>query len=438
MERVTRRAWLATAAAPLAIAQQARPNILFIISDDHHFQCLGAAGNPHIHTPNLDRLSSRGVLFTNGIISTPQCAPSRGILLSGLESYQNGIESNGRLSFREGEGPTIVEQMRRAGYDTALIGKWHIRPAPEDCGFRSAPLWLPAGASPYHDPSLCRGLKAATEKTPGHITDLFTDAAIDYVRGARQPFLLWLAYNAPHTPWYADDRFHKPFTGRAASLAPPSHPKNAAKFDWETYYAVIAHLDEAVGRLVAGVEKAGLWDNTLIVFLGDNGFLCGAKNLQGKVEPWDPSIRVPYFASGGLVKARGKLDAPVASVDLPATFLDYAGVAPAYPLAGQSLRGELSSGQSAREAAFSVWNDGRPEALAVRRRVEPYRLARSRTHKYVLWESRKQALFDLRADPAEDNNLAADRAHVADLHKMRELLAARMRITSDPALAWLG
>lgn len=147
----TRRQWLASAAVPLLAAQKQRPNILFLISDDHHFQCLGAAGNPHIQTPNLDRLASRGVHFTNGIISTPQCAPSRGILLSGLESYQTGLESNGRLEFRAGIGPTAVEQMRRSGYETTLVGKWHIPATPETCGFSRAPLWKQPAAGPYID-----------------------------------------------------------------------------------------------------------------------------------------------------------------------------------------------------------------------------------------------------------------------------------------------
>lgn len=285
---------------------------------------------------------------------------------------------------------------------------------------------------------LRRGLGGKDEKTPGHITDLFTGAAIDCIRTAKEPFLLWLAYTAPHTPWSVDARYRQPYQGRGAQLAPPAHPNGGGKFDWETYYAVIAHLDEAIGRLIGAVENAGLWDNTLIVFLGDNGYLCGTKGLQGKVEAWDESIRVPYFASGGLVRGRGKVDAPVASVDLPATFLDYAGIKPAYTLAGRSLRPELEKGQSRREAAFSAWNDGRPEALLVPRPVEPYRVARTRTHKYIVWESKRQALFDLRADPGEERNLAGASGSAKILRNMRERLDARMRATSDPARAWLA
>jgi len=332
----------------------------------------------------------------------------------------------------------VVEQMRRAGYQTTLVGKWHIQPPPGTCGFDSAPLWLPPASSPYRDPMLRRGFEGQAQKTPGHITDLFTDAAIDHLKSAKQPFLLWLAYNAPHTPWYAEPKYKQPYEGRGDQLAPPGHPKGGAKFDWETYYAVITHLDEAIGRLIGAVEKAGLWENTLIVFLGDNGYLCGTKGLQGKVYPWEESIRVPYFASGGVVRARGKLDAPVASIDLPATFLDYAGVRPAYALAGRSLRPELEQGRSKREAAFAAWNDPRPEALVIRRAVEPYRVVRTRTDKYILWESKKQALFDLRTDPGEENNLIEDARQAKVLARMGQLLAERMKDTADPARAWLA
>ena len=431
----TRRQFLSAAAAPILPAAAARPNILFLYSDDHHWQCLGAAGNPNIHTPNIDALAARGVHFTNGLISTSQCCPSRGIMLSGLETYQSGLLSNGQTGFREGHGPTIVEQIRRSGYDTVLVGKWHIKQEPAQCGFAKAPLWLRGGSSIYQNPELRRGLEGKDETVQGHITDLWADTAIDYLSQAKQPFLLWLAWNAPHSPWYAAEKYRRRYEGKEpASLAPPTHPKSAKGYDWITYYSVITHLDEAVGRVIAALEKAGLWDNTLIVFLGDNGFMCGAKGLGGKVVPWDPSVRVPYLASGGLVKARGKLDAPVASVDLPATFLDYAGVKPAYPLSGQSLRQELTTGKSKREACFATWADGRPNALATGKPVEPFRLVRTRTHKYIKWESGKEALFDLRSDPEEENNLASDAAKAAPLKK---LLAKRMKDTADPAAKWL-
>lgn len=184
---LTRRQLLAGAGGSgLAAAAESRPNIVFILSDDHHYQCFGAAGNPHIQTPHLDCFASRGVRFANTVTSTPQCAPSRGVLLSGLETYQNGLRSKGAIQFRKDVGPTVVEQLRRSGYDTTLVGKWHIRDRISECGFARAPLWLPGGSSKYLDPVLRRG-EAPPKTEPGHITDLFTDAAIEVVSSARQP-----------------------------------------------------------------------------------------------------------------------------------------------------------------------------------------------------------------------------------------------------------
>ncbi len=436
---ITRRQLLAAAAAAPLLEAAQRPNIVFLYSDDHHYQCLGAAGNPHIRTPNLDRLAGRGVYFTNGIISTAQCCPSRGIFLSGQETFQSGLLSNGATRFREGQGPTVVEQLRRGGYETALVGKWHVTPTPAECGFTHAPLWLRGGASEYRNPRLRRGLDGTDEVVDGHITDLLSDAAIGYLKGARRPFLLWLAYNAPHTPWYADGKYRSHYEGKdPRAIAPPGHPPGGRDFDWITYYSVITHLDEGVGRVVGALDQAGLWKNTVVFFIGDNGFMCGTKGLSGKVVPWEESIRVPFLAAGGAVKRGVRSDAAVASVDVPATWMELAGVEPVYRLTGRSLRDCLRKGKGNPEVAFSTWVDGRPEALAVRQRVEPYRLARGKRYKYVLWESRKQALYDWQADPGEESNLIDNPHQDAVVKELRSKLMARMEETNDPARSWIS
>ena len=131
--------------AGMAQSGARKPNIVFIFSDDHHYQCLGAAGNPHIQTPNLDKLAARGVHFTHAMISTPQCCPSRGVMLSGLETYQSGLQSNGYTAFKPGYPPTVIEQLRRSGYDTNLVGKVHIMNMPQDLCCANAPPWLRRG-----------------------------------------------------------------------------------------------------------------------------------------------------------------------------------------------------------------------------------------------------------------------------------------------------
>lgn len=428
------------ASLPLLEAAGRKPNILFLFSDDHHFQALGAAGNPHIRTPHLDALAQIGVHFTNGIISTSQCCPSRGVMLSGLETYQSGLRSNGATGFAPGAvKKTVVGQMRDAGYDTIHIGKWHVTPQPGPCGFARSPLWLRGGGSVYRDPMLRRGQDGKDEKAPGHITDLFTDAAIQEVKQARQPYFLWLAYNAPHTPWYADEKYHAPYAGTPnEKLAPPLHPPGGKPFNWRTYYAVITHLDEAIGRLVNAVKESGQWDNTVIFFIGDNGYMSGTRNWSGKVLHWDESVRVPYFVSGGLVKKAAIVADPVSSVDATATWLDIAGVKPVQPLAGRSYLSYLKSGKGSIREAYSVWDDGRPEGLAVNVSVEPYRLVRTDRHKLVVFESKKQSLYDCVSDPGELHDLIGDAKHAKLREDLRARLRKRMETTNDPALAWMS
>ncbi|MFN7934305.1 MAG: sulfatase-like hydrolase/transferase [Bryobacteraceae bacterium] len=459
---LSRRKFLAAMSAPLW-AQARKPNLVLIVSDDHHWQCLGAAGNPNIQTPNLDKLANRGVLFTDAVISTSQCAPSRGILLSGQESYQTGLDSNGHTEFRTFRGATVVEQLRRAGYETNLVGKWHITPTPKDCGFTKAPLWMQPAAMPYVNPPLRHGLDASEDAPEtGLTTEVFTREAVNVIRQAKQPYLLWLTYNAPHTPWTASEPFRKLYEGKNASLAPPNHPKpqpnaraaplqKALKkkgggptmvrpdgvYDWETYYAVLSELDANIGKVIDALQAAGQWDNTLILFLGDNGFLCGSKGLQGKVQPWEESIRIPFLASGGLVKGGRKSSSLVASVDVPATLLDYAGIRSSHKMSGLSFRPALNGGAFSRDASFSSWNDGRVEALFANMSVEPYRAVRTQKLKYILWESGKQALFQLDSDPFEEKNLASDAQHAGLLKAMQARLRSRMKETSDPAAAWL-
>jgi arylsulfatase A-like enzyme len=186
------------------------------------------------------------------------------------------------------------------------------------------------------------------------------------------------------------------------------------------------------------IDERKLWDDTYVFFLGDSGFMCGTKGLGGKVVPWEESVRVPFLASGGGITRGAKSDAPVSSIDLPATWMELAGVKPAYKLAGRSLTRLLKSGKGGPEAGFSVWADGRPEALTVHQAVEPYRLVRTRTHKLIVWESRREALYDIRSDPTEERDLAAQAESALILKKLRALLKTRMQETNDPAVAWIS
>ncbi len=414
------------------------PNILFLFSDDHHYQALGAAGNPRIRTPHLDGLAERGALFQGGTVATPQCCPSRGTLLSGRYTHQTGLRSNGQRSFRADLGPTTMGELRNAGYHTALIGKWHVAPRPTECGFAEVRTWLPGGASRYTDPALARGPEGKPEPVPGHISDIFADDAIRFLEEKRTaPFFLWVAFNAPHSPLVASDYTEEELAvygdKKAEELAPPSHGQWETKFDWAIYYTAITRLDRAIGRVLAALEQTGQARNTVVFFVGDNGFLCAAHNRQGKVLPWEASVRVPFLASGPGVRAGVRSDAPISSVDLPATWLDLAGVRIPREFAGRSLR-PLLEGKDNREEAFCEWDDAAPTALATGQPVEPYRQVRTRSHKYVLWESGREEVYAFGQDPQEKDNLAGSaRAVQRDLEAR---LRRWMEATGDRARDW--
>ena len=281
-----------------------------------------------------------------------------------------------------------------------------------------------------------------TRGCAGHITDLFSAAAVEVVQGAARagspPFFLWLAYNAPHTPWYAAPQYREAYDNKdPTALAPPAHPKSAKPFDWATYYSVITHLDEAVGRVVAEIDRAGLWDNTYVFFIGDNGYMCGTKGENGKVVPWEESVRVPLLgcrrqgASGREIRLAGEFHR--SSRDVDGTCRRQARLS----FVGQKSRDLLKAGKGGPDEGFTSWVDGRPEALAVNRAVEPYRLVRTRTHKLIVWESGRQALYDYRADPGEEHDLAERPEFAKTMVKLRGRLIARMKETQDPAAAWI-
>lgn len=432
--RLTRRDLLAGAALAQPLAAAPRPNILFVLSDDHNWESLGVAGNPHIRTPRLDALARRGVYFRNATISTPQCAPSRGILMSGRESYQTGVRSNGTLRFPQGPGTTVVSQLRDAGYDTALIGKWHLQDSPSACGFASQPLWGVVQGTRYNLP-LSKG-SGAPEPRPGHVTENLTSAAIEYVQAAKQPFFLWLSYTAPHAPYELPNAYKEMYAARdQRSLATAHHPKDAGDFDWRTYYGAISHLDANVGRLLDALDGSPHARNTVIFFLGDNGYTCGSRGWTGKVYPWEESVRVPLIAAGPGVKRGVVTDCLAASVDLPATWMALAGLQPKQPVAGRDLSAVLARGRGGPEEAFASWDDPRPAALAVNIAVEPYREVRIARYKLIVWQSKKQGLFDYEADPGETADLSTRLPEIA--RRLRERLRARMQATADPAIAWL-
>lgn len=437
----------APATAPPAVSS--RPNLVVVLSDDHRWDALGAAGNPAVVTPVMDRMAREGVYFRQATASVSQCHPVRASLLTGLPAYRHGVYS---IQYQEPgvaetlcRRPTVASLLRDAGYRTVLVGKWHVPPPPWECGFDEVRTWLPDGSTHFHDPELVRGVSDQPETVPGFTQEIFADDAADFLRGeAAQagPFLLWVGFTAPHFPYEPNpERIAAVYAGRGdEELRPPGFPRDVAANDWRHYDEAVSHLDEQLGRLLAALRETGLAERTVVVLLGDNGYMMGERGVggpgsraNGKQVPYESSLRVPFLMLGpGLPEALVS-DLPVSSLDLPPTLLSLAGIPAPGSWPGRDLAAALAGKLEVREA-FAEWSDEESERFG----NMAFRAVRTPTHKLIAWKdpARTDELYDLVADPAEARNLIADPAAREVLRDLRSRLSAWMQRHGDPALSW--
>lgn len=434
-------------AAPAAAPP--RPNFVVVLSDDHRWDALGAAGNPSVVTPVMDRLAREGVYFRQATTSVSQCHPVRASLLTGLPAFRHGVYSNQFQAPGAAETlcrrPTVASLLRDAGYRTVLVGKWHVPPPPSECGFDDVRSWLPGGSAHYHDPELVRGVSDQHESVPGFTQEIFTGDAVDFLRGeaARSgPFLLWLGYTAPHFPYEPNpERIEALYAGRGdEELPPPGFPRDVPANDWRHYAEAVSHLDEQLGRVLETLRETGLAENTVVVLLGDNGYMMGERGVggpgsraNGKQVPYESSLRVPFVLAGpGLPRALAS-DLPVSSLDLPPTLLALAGVPAPESWPGRDLTAALAGRLEVRET-FAEWSDEKSDAFG----HLAYRAVRTPKHKLIVWQdpARGDELYDLAADPGERHNLAAEPAAQEVLRDLRSRLDAWMRRNGDPARSW--
>lgn len=422
--------------------RSSRPNLILIISDDHRWDGVAAAGNPHIVTPNLDRLAEQGVHFTQATIHVPQCSPSRAQLLTGLSPHQHGWYSN-QVQRRDVVAPDgfrrytlLPSLLQHAGYETVLVGKWHLAPEPWVCGFSNVRTWLPGGGGPYRDLPLAQGRSRRRQPTVGYVQQLFADSAIEFLESPaarRNPFFLWVAFTAPHGPHQPNPpHIEQLYAGKPRdALAPPAFRGEGRTRDWTHYSEAISYLDEQVGRILRALRDQRLDENTIVVFLGDNGFMMGNRDWDGKVLPYEDSIRVPLIVRApGVATMRGTMDAAVSSLDLPPTMLRWARVDVPKGWTGRDLtpllHGERPDGFDAAISEFADRDSAEFGQYA-------YRLIRTPRHKLILWDQRdkRDELYDLEADPHEAKNLI-DEARLADIRdSLRRRLEGWMRQTAD-------
>ena len=428
--------------APAAVSVARRPNVVLIITDDQGYGDLGIHGNPKIHTPHLDRLARQSVSFRFFYVS-PVCSPTRASLLTGRYNYRTGIVDTSRgRSLMHGDEVTLAEMLSGAGYRTGIFGKWHLGDnyplRAMDQGFHES-LTLngggigqpsdPPGGESYFNPLLRRS--GQWVKTTGYVSDVITDATIDFIAHNRQrPFLAYLAFNAPHTPLQAPaEKYarYKAMNLRSDDFPRKGHPISE-KFDAETtarIYGMVENIDDNVGRVLAALDRLELAEHTIVIFLTDNGpqqprYNAGMLRLKGTVN--EGGIRAPFFIRWpGRFEAGRSVDRIAAHIDVTPTVLDMCGVArpSRVQFDGTSLLPLLDGKASGwpDRTLFFQWHRGdvpqRGRAFA----------ARSQQYKFVQWQGAGEAasapatapeLFDMTADPLEERNIATVSSEIAD------------------------
>jgi arylsulfatase A-like enzyme len=418
--------------------QAARPNVVLIITDDQGYGDLGVNGNPKLRTPNLDRLARESVRFDRFYVS-PVCSPTRASLLTGRYNYRTGVVDTylGR-SLMHADEITLAEILSSAGYRTGIFGKWHLGDnyplRAMDQGFQESLVLNgggigqpsdPPGGESYFDPMLRRNGKWV--QTKGYVSDVITDAALEFISQNRQhPFFAYLAFNAPHTPLEVPaDKYskYKMMNLKAGDFAGPGHPipKN---FDPDTtarVYGMVENIDENVGRMLEKLEELKLTENTVVIFMTDNGpqqprYNAGMFQRKGTV--YEGGIRVPFFVrSPGKFAAGRTLLEPAAHIDVTPTLLDVCGVKkPAKVMFdGVSLLPLLKGEQEPLidRILFFQWHRGdTPEAYrAFAARGRRYKLVQPVGQNDGAW-SPTFKLYDLQDDPEETKDIAADKPKI--------------------------
>ncbi len=442
MNFIVSRVCLLLLLAMAAIADDARPNVLFVLSDDQRADSLGAYGNTLTRTPNLDQLAATGTVFTRaycmGGMQTAICMPSRAMLMSGRTLF--------RVAESLKDTPTWPEAFRKAGYQTFATGKWHNSVDSLARSFADARSIFLGGMGNPHSLKIAdlADAKLGPARTPeSHSVKSFTDEAVAFIGRAPKdkPWLCYVALNLPHDPRIAPPEFHARYEGKQPPLPAnflPLHPfqngeltvRDEALAKWPRteaevrkhladYYACVDFVDSEFGRILAALDASGQRARTLIVFASDHGLAIGSHGLMGKQNLYEHSMRAPLVIAGPQIKT-GRSDALCYLLDIFPTLGDLAAVAGPKESEGRSLAPVLrGESQSARPYIFTAYRD-----LQRAVRDERWKLIR-----YPKID--RTQLFDLSADPEEKTDLSASPEHEARKKAMLALLATAQAEAGD-------
>jgi N-acetylglucosamine-6-sulfatase len=443
--------WLSVDAASDGAEAESRPNIILILTDDHRHDALGFAGHPFLETPNLDRLAAEGAHFRNAYVTTSLCSPSRASILTGLYAHNHQVVDNYH-PVRE-DLVFFPQLLQKAGYETAFIGKWHMGDTDEKqrgfdhwVSFRGQGIYWPhAGGlevkGRYVPQAYNTGFNVNGRRIPqkGYITDELTTFATGWIaeqlqQDSGRPFFLYLSHKAAHADFLPPNRHAFKYENEPVEV-PGSWADTPEKFtdvplwvrnqrnsrhgvefayysdlDLKTYYRryceTLLAVDDSVGAILDLLESTGVDGDTIVLYMGDNGFLFGEHGVIDKRCSYEESIRIPMIARApGIIPAGQSISAIVANIDVAPTLLQVAGVSVPDQMDGRSFAPFLKGRQPQEPwRGFLLyeyyWERNYPQTPTMHA-VFNDRIKYTRYH--GIWDI--DELYDLRNDPHERNNL---------------------------------
>jgi N-acetylglucosamine-6-sulfatase len=450
----------ATTPQPAEVAFERIPgakprNVVFILSDDHRYDAMSFLSHQFAQTPVMDSLAANGAYLKNALVTTSLCSPSRASILTGLYTFRHRVIDNNRPI---PPGTVFFPQyLQQAGYATGFIGKWHMggeSDAPQPgwdhwISFRGQGEYLP----PTPDYTLNVNGKRVRQK--GYITTELTDYAIDWLKQQQpteKPFFLYLSHKAVHANFtpekqyedsFKDLPFQRPASEQttAADLLKPRWLRDQrnswhgvdfpyhSKLDIERYYKryceTLRSVDDSIGRVLQQLKDMGIYEKTLVIYMGDNGFMFGEHGLIDKRVAYETSMRVPMLMQcPELIKGGTVLDQMIANIDVGPTVMEAMGLKKPAHMDGESFL-PLAAGKDIpwREQFLYVyyWEKNfqqTPTTFALRTPNAKY------ITYYGLWDS--DEFYDLAADPAESRNLINEPAHAAEVRRMEHELYRMM------------
>ena len=473
---------------------KSRPNILYIMSDDHAAHAISAYGSRVNQTPNIDRLAHEGMRFTRCFATNSICTPSRATILTGKYSHINSVPTFNRFDRSQ---PTVAKYLQASGYYTGMFGKWHLGSNP--AGFDKWTI-LP-GQGVYFDPAFIEA--SGRRVTKGYVTDIITDLALEFLknRPKDKPFFLMCHHKAPHREWDPDEKHRAMFAGkhipepetlfddyatrtdairecqqkvfddlnrRDLKLVPPAGLTGAQRRAWfgvkpteveievngakqiltgdalhhwkyqrymQDYLACVQAVDDNVGRLLDWLDQNGLRDNTVVIYTADQGFFLGDHGLFDKRFMYEHSIEMPFIVRWpGVTKAGTVQDAMAINPDFAPTFLDIACQPVPSDMQGRSLVPLLKGNRPADWRTswyYRYYDDPGAHNTPVHYGV------RTETHKLLyFWRKNQWEMYDLVKDPNELHNLYNDPAQQDTVTKLKaELYRLKAEVKDNDRFA---